>query len=225
MERVFSSSVSNQFPIAGVWLRKRRKSEVGVDGGRMWAGSGWRDLGRAFPTRPRPAAQVCADRTTWRHGDRETDGMWSRLPVAHELSPGWITPTSWFGPGYDTSREHSFFFFFFPQKKRRSLKRGNKRVKTQTTVGWLLHRNTYLWPITGFTLNFNPSCHQFSTKANPTVKHSTVPLGREIPPTTLIRRAAPTPSCGKVRLRLAHADTHTWGETETQRQVLKAELF
>lgn len=88
MERVFSSSVSNQFPIAGVWLRKRRKSEVGVDGGRMWAGSGWRDLGRAFPTRPRPAAQVCADRTTWRHGDRETDGMWSRLPVAHELSPG-----------------------------------------------------------------------------------------------------------------------------------------
>lgn len=31
------------------------------------------------------AAQVCADQTT---DSGATDGMWSRLPVAHELSPG-----------------------------------------------------------------------------------------------------------------------------------------
>lgn len=78
MKVSFSSSVFKQFPGQGFgW--ERNKSEAGVSRRRMWAELGWRE---SDPPLPETAAtQVCADPTT----ERGMDGMWSRLPVAHEL--------------------------------------------------------------------------------------------------------------------------------------------
>lgn len=67
-------------------MGKGEKSEAGVGGRRMWAELGWREIRRPLPTWKWPWHRcVCADQTT---DSGETDGMWSRLPVAHELSPG-----------------------------------------------------------------------------------------------------------------------------------------
>lgn len=57
-------------------------------GGGWWEEDvGWVRVERNKETPPHPetaAGQVCKDPTT----ERGADGMWSRLPVAHELSPG-----------------------------------------------------------------------------------------------------------------------------------------
>lgn len=134
-------------------------------------------------------------------------------------------PRSWVGPGYDTSRKCSF-------SKRRSevTWKGNNRVKKQNTVSWL-HHNTRLWSTTWFTLSLYSRCHQFSTKANLTVKHRTVLVGQEIPTTITKTSSSNTELYQDLFQTSTHTrthtntHTHTREKTKTQRQVLKVELF
>lgn len=80
----FASSVFNQSHCRGLTGEEGEKQARG----RWEEDVGWVTVEGNKETPPHPetaAAQVCADRTT---DSGETDGMWSRLPVAHELSPG-----------------------------------------------------------------------------------------------------------------------------------------